>query len=191
MHQKSVLEILADPGAINANDRLDSDLLSALGKLPQDGAIAKEANDAIITVLYNTLPHPPATYIGSDPSGSVPWTEANASTSVAPASSSTASGDAPTTSGAPSVPPSAAASAPSGPEPPAPRAPWAFRSADGSGNNVWRPALGQAGRPYARDVESTRPLPANVLPDPGDVFDALLKSRGDVSVFCALHVWWY
>ena len=33
----------------------------------------KEANGKAIALLYNSLPHPPATYMGSDPSG-VTWT---------------------------------------------------------------------------------------------------------------------
>ena len=45
------------------------------------------------------------------------------------------------------------------------------------------PALGQAGTPYARSVQSKYPLPSNTLPDPGDVFDSLLKAR-DVSKPC-------
>ncbi|KAL8280760.1 hypothetical protein RQP46_006764 [Phenoliferia psychrophenolica] len=49
-----------------------------------------------------------------------------------------------------------------------------FRSADGSGNNPSNPTLGQAGTPYARSVSPIHPLPHN-LPDPGVVFDALLK----------------
>ncbi|EKM48647.1 uncharacterized protein PHACADRAFT_214715 [Phanerochaete carnosa HHB-10118-sp] len=164
---KAALQAFENPDAINDRKDLFVDLLSALCKLPQDTEFSKEANGKAIAFLYNSLPHPPAMYVGSDPSGSVPWTEANASTPAAPATSWGANG------------------APSGSEPskgsdaPTPRAPWAFRSADGSGNNVWRPALGQSGRPYARDVESEQPLPANVLPDPGLVFDALLRSRGD------------
>lgn len=181
---KSALQVLAHPDAINDRDGFFTNLLSTLCKLPQDTEFAKEANDKVITLLYNSLPHPPAMYIGSDPSGSVPWTEANAvprsSAASAPASSSTMSWNAKSVAnGTPSVPSSLANSAPAGPQPPAPRAPWAFRNADGSGNNTWQPAVGQSGRPYARDVENKQPLPANVLPDPGLVFDVLLKSRGD------------
>ena len=51
----------------------------------------------------------------------------------------------------------------------------AWRSADGSGNNVVNPKLGQAGQPYARSVAQTNPLPRYQLPDPGLVFDTLLR----------------
>ncbi|KAI0683948.1 heme peroxidase [Cytidiella melzeri] len=54
-----------------------------------------------------------------------------------------------------------------------------FRAADGGGNNVWMPDLGRSGMPYARDVESKHPLPANILPDPGLVFDTLLRAKKD------------
>ncbi|KAK7681445.1 hypothetical protein QCA50_015537 [Cerrena zonata] len=54
---------------------------------------------------------------------------------------------------------------------------YAFRSADGSGNNPLCPGLGQAGMPYARSVQSKHPLPPHLLPDTGLVFDALLKAR--------------
>ena len=42
------------------------------------------------------------------------------------------------------------------------------------------PNLGKAGTPYARSVQGKYPLPSTTLPDPGDVFDSLLKAR-DVS----------
>ena len=56
-----------------------------------------------------------------------------------------------------------------------PRVKYAFRSADGSNNNPLFPTLGQAGSPYARSVPSTNNSPKSALPDPGLVFDTLLK----------------
>ena len=50
-----------------------------------------------------------------------------------------------------------------------------FRSADGSNYNPLFPSLGKAGSPYARSVPGTTPLPKHVLPDPGLVFDTLLR----------------
>jgi hypothetical protein len=38
--------------------------------------------------------------------------------------------------------------------------------------------MGKAGTPYARTVPQTHPLPKNALPDPGLVFDTLLKREG-------------
>ncbi|KAF9809341.1 hypothetical protein IEO21_07443 [Rhodonia placenta] len=52
---------------------------------------------------------------------------------------------------------------------------YAYRSADGSDYNVLIPTLGMAGTPYARSVPSTTRIPPQYLPDPGLVFDTLLK----------------
>ncbi|KAJ7765440.1 linoleate diol synthase [Mycena maculata] len=57
---------------------------------------------------------------------------------------------------------------------------YAWRSADGSNNNVNMPEMGKAGTPYARSVQQTHPLPKHELPDPGLVFDSLLKRDGFV-----------
>jgi cytochrome P450 len=55
---------------------------------------------------------------------------------------------------------------------------YAWRSADGSNNNVNMPEMGKAGTPYARSVQQTHPLPKHELPDAGLVFDSLLKRDG-------------
>ncbi|KZT06599.1 heme peroxidase [Laetiporus sulphureus 93-53] len=52
---------------------------------------------------------------------------------------------------------------------------YAYRSVDGSNYNVLSPALGKAGTPYARSVPSVNFIPPQYLPDPGLVFDTLLK----------------
>ncbi|KAI0819154.1 linoleate diol synthase [Trametes gibbosa] len=52
---------------------------------------------------------------------------------------------------------------------------YAYRSADGAGNNPQMPDLGKAGMPYARSVQQTHPLPRNEMPDAGLVFDTLLR----------------
>lgn len=52
---------------------------------------------------------------------------------------------------------------------------YAFRSADGSDYNPIFPTLGKAGSPYARSVPSKNTIPVSSLPDPGLVFDTLLK----------------
>jgi hypothetical protein len=52
---------------------------------------------------------------------------------------------------------------------------YAWRTADGSYNNVSVPDMGKAGTPYARSVQQAHPLPKNSLPDPGLIFDTLLK----------------
>ncbi|KAF8323486.1 heme peroxidase [Cantharellus anzutake] len=50
-----------------------------------------------------------------------------------------------------------------------------FRSADGSGNSPFDPQMGKAFSSYSRSCTSTRALPPNELPDPGLVFDCLIK----------------
>ncbi|KAI9456900.1 linoleate diol synthase [Russula earlei] len=49
------------------------------------------------------------------------------------------------------------------------------RMPDGSYNNLSDPNMGKARQPYARSVQQTHHLPLNLLPEPGLVFDALLK----------------
>ena len=50
-----------------------------------------------------------------------------------------------------------------------------FRTPTGAGNNPHLPLLGASNTPYARSVPSARPVPPSSLPDPGVVFDALLR----------------
>jgi linoleate 10R-lipoxygenase len=57
---------------------------------------------------------------------------------------------------------------------------YAWRAADGSNNNISDPDMGKAGTPYARSVQQTHAIPQNSLPDPGLVFDTLLKREGFV-----------
>jgi linoleate 10R-lipoxygenase len=52
---------------------------------------------------------------------------------------------------------------------------YAWRSADGSGNNIGDPDMGKAGSTYSRSVQQSHPLSQRELPDPGLVFDTLLK----------------
>lgn len=56
---------------------------------------------------------------------------------------------------------------------------YAFRSADGANYNVLFPSLGQAGQPYARSVSSTHVQTFPSLPDPGILFERLLRRCND------------
>lgn len=114
-----LLQAVTSSGGVNDRDGVFAESLALITKLP-GGELQNKLNDAAMTTLYKTLPHPPATYIGPQ---------------------------------------------------------YAFRSADGSGNNPLFPELGQAGRSYARSVQGKHPQPANVLPDPGLVFDTLLRAK--------------
>ena len=145
-------------------------LLGALCQLPQDSDLSKQINDLVITVLYKTLPHPPSAYVGTDVPSSV-------GTSVTPAYAKAPAADI-KVDGKP-------ISADSGSSPFVPRMPFEFRSADGSNNNPLAPEMGKAGTSYARTVQAKHPVARNTLPDPGLVFDTLLKAR-DVCFF-SLH----
>ncbi|KAI0789558.1 heme peroxidase [Abortiporus biennis] len=138
-----LLEVLKSPDAVNDRTRVFNEALHVVG-LIQDKDLQSKLNDALIAILYGTLQHPPATFVGTSLPTSTPLPDPTA----------TASG---TGTG--------------------PRLFFAARSADGSGNNALSPSLGQAGQPYARSVQGKYPLARNNLPDPGLVFDALLKAR--------------
>ncbi|KAF8628091.1 hypothetical protein AX15_004094 [Amanita polypyramis BW_CC] len=58
---------------------------------------------------------------------------------------------------------------------------YAFRQADGSMNNVHEPDLGRSGTAYAKTVQSKKPIHPSALPDPGLVFDTLLKASDRVN----------
>ena len=64
---------------------------------------------------------------------------------------------------------------------------YAWRSADGFGNNVVNPNIGTAGKPYARSVSQTNALPRHQMPDPGLVFDTLLR-REKVGVWFQIQL---
>ncbi|KAI0829008.1 heme peroxidase, partial [Trametes gibbosa] len=142
------IDALNNKHAIDDRKLLFNTALAVLSRLPEQSAASKKLNDLLITALHETLPHPPATYVGTDYA------------TKSPASSAYAT---------PEAQPSAYGSAP--------RLPFAFRAADGSGNNPNMPNLGAARTPYARSVQNCHPVPSNVLPDSGDVFDMLLKAR--------------
>jgi len=97
-----------------------SGALGFLAHLDPSSGLAKKMNDKVIGQLYDTIPHPPASYLG-------------------PAN-------------------------------------W-FRQADGGGNNLENPDIGRGGRPYARSVQGRAGLPRSSLPDPGLVFDSLLRRK--------------
>ncbi|CAL1708758.1 unnamed protein product [Somion occarium] len=155
----AALDVFKNKDAIDDRKGLFTTALSILCQLPPDSEISKKLNDSAITVLYNSLPHPPATYIGSDiPVAIQPHQPGDVATADKAGSTlNTALVD--------------------GKGVPIPRSPWQFRSADGSRNNPLIPELGKAGLPYARSVQGKHPFASNGLPDTGLVFDSLLKAR--------------
>ena len=176
--QSDILKALTSPGAIDDRTRIFNKAISDIGNLPPDSPLAKPANDKIIELLYKTLAHPPATYLGTNnaPIKPYPIPDANRPGGVPEgwASGAALNGSA--------KPANGGADAGTGTEEGLPsRFPFAFRSADGSGNNPLYPNLGKSGMPYARSVQGRHPLAPNALPDPNLVFEALLKAR-DVRV---------
>ncbi|TDL26424.1 heme peroxidase [Rickenella mellea] len=114
---EGIIDFFRNQDAIDDRRGFFVNSLSAISKMAP-GPVANKLNDEAITLLYNTVPHPPATFLGSQ-----------------------------------------------------------YRSADGSNNSIFSPDLGKAGTPYARSVQAKHPQPTNMLPDPGLVFDTLLKAR--------------
>jgi len=94
--------------------------LGILAKMDPSSDLAKKLNNGVISTLYNTVPHPIASYLG----------------------------------------------------------PTSFREANGGGNNLENPDVGRAGMPYARSVQGKAGLPPSSLPDPGLIFDTILKRNG-------------
>ncbi len=61
---------------------------------------------------------------------------------------------------------------------------YGWRTADGSGNNLSDPDMGKAHKPYSRSVQQLHTLRADSLPDPGLIFDTLLR-RDKVHILSA------
>ncbi|KAF8066828.1 heme peroxidase [Lyophyllum atratum] len=125
------IDAIKNQSTVGLDDRqlLLEKVLVLMSRLPPD--MSRKVQEAVITLLYNDLPHPPNSYVG------------------------------PYDSRAPAVA--------------GPSVKYAFRSADGSNYNPLFPSLGKAGAPYARSVPAIKTVPKHVLPDPGLVFDTLLR----------------
>ncbi|KAG6917742.1 hypothetical protein DXG01_001280 [Tephrocybe rancida] len=115
------LDTVRNPTAIDDRKGAFATGLGILARLDPQSDIAKTMNNGVIDTLYNTIPHPPAAYLGPEDT---------------------------------------------------------FRKADGGGNNLENPNIGRAGTPYARSVQGKGGLPRTSLPDPGLVFDTILKRKG-------------
>lgn len=61
---KGMLDVFLQPNAIDDRSNVFVDALAAITKLPP-GGLQNQLNNDAITLLYQTLPHPPATYIGN------------------------------------------------------------------------------------------------------------------------------
>jgi linoleate 10R-lipoxygenase len=101
-----------------------------MSQLPANSPIGSELANTAVGLLYNSIPHPPAAYLGPE---------------------------------------------------------YTFRHADGGMNNIHRPDLGRAGTRYARSVQPKNCIHPSSLPDPGLIFDTLLRARDVRCVFYSLH----
>ncbi|KAL0959663.1 hypothetical protein HGRIS_011365 [Hohenbuehelia grisea] len=113
-------DTLLNPEAVDDRQGAFAAGLGIMARLDPSTDVAKSMNNKIISTLYNTVPHPPAAYLGPN---------------------------------------------------------HMFRQADGGGNSLQDPDCGRAGRPYARSVQGKAGLPRTSLPDPGIVFDTILKRK--------------
>ncbi|KUI64277.1 Psi-producing oxygenase A [Cytospora mali] len=95
-------------------------IIQLAASLPNGSGLRDDLSAAFIKTLWNTLQHPPISYLGEK---------------------------------------------------------FNYRTADGSNNNIMYPQLGAAGSHYARSVVGTH-LRSATLPDPGLVFDTLLRRDG-------------
>ncbi|KAF9477868.1 heme peroxidase [Pholiota conissans] len=114
----AVWDSLVNPQSIDDRKGGLSTGLEILAKIDPESDLAVKMGNGVINLLYNTVPHPPASYLGPQ---------------------------------------------------------HMFRNADGSGNNLENPDLGRSGTTYARSVQGKYGLPRSSLPDPGLVFDTILK----------------
>ncbi|KAL4262777.1 Heme peroxidase [Pleurotus pulmonarius] len=116
----AITDSLLHPHAVDDRKGLFEAGLGIMGRIDPTSDVASKLGDTIIGGLYNTVPHPPAAYLGRK---------------------------------------------------------YAWREADGSNNNLQDPDYGRSGRPYSRSAQGQSGLPVTSLPDPGLIFDTLLRRR--------------
>ncbi|RDB17409.1 Psi-producing oxygenase A [Hypsizygus marmoreus] len=120
-HIDAFRDVQENPSSIDDRKGTFPMALGVLARLDPHSDLTRRMNDFVIDKLYNTVDHPPASYLGPVHS---------------------------------------------------------FRQADGGGNNLHTPDLGRGGTPYARSVQGKEGLPATSLPDPGLIFDTILRKNG-------------
>ncbi|KAK7422650.1 hypothetical protein QQX98_001438 [Neonectria punicea] len=140
-------------------------LIGILTSLPSTSEARVQITNKLIDKLWDTLQHPPLSYVGGD----VKFDVINA--------------DGSTAQGEPKPVDVIEFKAPDSDItlreqiPQAPDGYHQYRMPDGSFNNILTPNLGKAGTPYAKSVRTTKRL-HGVKPDPGLLFD-LLMARSD------------
>ncbi len=142
-------------------------LINILTKLPHDSAVRRNLTNKLIDTLWDTLQHPPLSYVGGDVKFEVVANKDGQQDVAKDVSSSTIEFQAP---GDPQTILRAAVPKP-------PDAMFQYRTPDGSYNNILNPDLGRAGTPYAKSVRTEKRL-HGVKPDAGLLFD-MLMARDD------------
>ncbi|CAL1694713.1 unnamed protein product [Somion occarium] len=67
-----LLQAARNKDAFDDRSRLFNEALYFLSRLPQESKISKQLNEIVIGALYNTVPHPPAAFIGTNSNGTSP-----------------------------------------------------------------------------------------------------------------------
>ncbi|KAK4442291.1 heme peroxidase [Podospora aff. communis PSN243] len=141
-------------------------LIGILTALSSKSKLRTVLTNKFLDTLWNTLQHPPLSYVGGDVKYEVVDPNAAGDSGVAKPRSDTIEFKAPDSDITLRER-----------IPTAPDGLFQYRMPDGSYNNILAPNLGKAGTPYARSVRSVKRL-QGVKPDPGLLFD-LLMARDD------------
>ncbi|KAK0625776.1 linoleate diol synthase [Immersiella caudata] len=141
-------------------------LIGILTALPAKSKLRTVLTNKFLDTLWNTLQHPPLSYVGGNVKYEVVDPTASASSGATTTPSNTIEFQAPDSD---IILREHVPAAPDGM--------FQYRMPDGSYNNILAPNLGKAGTPYARSVRSIKRL-HGVKPDPGLLFD-LLMARDD------------
>ncbi|KZV78791.1 heme peroxidase [Exidia glandulosa HHB12029] len=189
----AIVDALKHKDAIDDRKLLLEHLLTLLSRLPEKSATSQKLGNAVVAMLYYDLSHPPPTYIDrpvttahydhpapmksalSNPHAGhtgnqgqhLPQQNGDAKTNGA------ANGSAdgiPLGLGTRGLGHGALARGP-----PLPPPTYAWRLPDGSYNSLSNPEMGRAGSHYTRTVQGKHPVSELDRPDPGLVFDTLLK----------------
>lgn len=163
-----VKQLLKKGEPLDDKEHTTEQLINILTQLPHESAVRRNLTNKLIDTLWDTLQHPPLSYVGGDAKYEVVATSDGQKHIANETSDSTIefkSPDNPQTILRAAVPK-------------APDGMFQYRTPDGSYNNILSPNLGRAGTPYAKSIRTEKRL-HGVKPDPGLLFDMLMARDGD------------
>ncbi|KAF8751809.1 heme peroxidase [Rhizoctonia solani] len=64
--KETMMKMVGGDTALDDRAGTMNKIFAVIPKLPQDSELSKTMNDYLITMLYNSLPHPPTSYVGED-----------------------------------------------------------------------------------------------------------------------------